>query len=214
MSEEIESRRMTDMEILMDEFQPVLAEMVEMSHRMHLIDQLAKILCPIETQTHKQIIEILGMRAADSRAILRTKREALICAVLDRKLRNGQLDSLYSSEPIAFEREVRLPCGNADRIIRHADETLTVVEVKAAGSRRDHAQGIGQILLYTAAVRAIRDAKDVRGMLVVGGKPDEWIESACKQAGIEYVVITNYETELEVRLAQAWMQGRELCGRA
>lgn len=197
-----------------DDFQTLLQETEEMSHRLHLVDQLAKLISPNETKTHKNVIEMLYLRDAESKCISSAKREALICAVLDKNLRNGRLDRLYHSDPIAFEREVRLPCGNADRIIRHADGTLTVVEVKASGSRRDHAQGIGQVLLYTAAVRATRDVKDVRGMLVVGGDPDEWIASACKQAGIEYVVITHFEADLEVQIANAWMQGKDACGRA
>ncbi len=156
----------------MTEIEAIVLDTEELSIRMRLVDMLATVICPGGLPSQKVVAEKIADRDAESACILRAKREALICAVFDKNLRSGNIDRLFFSEPVRFEREVRLPCGNADRIIEHADGTLTVVEVKAAGSRRDHAQGIGQVLLYAAAVRATRDVQDVRGMLVVGGSSD------------------------------------------
>lgn len=118
----------------------------------------------------------------------RTQGEAQVCALFDWAIYSEDTDVLgkLHTGVVSNRREVALPCGKADRVLMHADGTATVVEIKAAGSRRDHAQGLGQALLYAEALRAT-GVPDVQMALVVAGDADPWVESACKTAGVSYL---------------------------
>jgi hypothetical protein len=125
--------------------------------------------------------------------ILGRKNEDKICAIFDSMLHSENefvLSKLHHSIE-SFAKEFQLECGRCDRVIYHADGVVTVAEVKAKGSRRDHAQGLGQVLMYAAAAREQRLSNDVRMALVVGGEKDIWLESACKTAGVSYINISN-----------------------
>lgn len=111
------------------------------------------------------------------------------CAIFDLMVLSEDsyiVDHLHA-DIVSMRKEVRLPCGNADRVLHHADGTLTVVEIKARGSRRDHACGLGQALVYAAALRGETGAVDVRAAIFVGGEKDAWIASACASTGVTYL---------------------------
>lgn len=111
------------------------------------------------------------------------------CAVFDWIVQLNFSPEDFHPGIVRIQKEYRLPCGMADRVLWHEDGTITVVEVKGPGSRRDHASGIGQVLVYAEGVREVTRAPDVRTMLCTAGPRDAWIEAACDRAGIRYMPI-------------------------
>lgn len=128
--------------------------------------------------------------------------ESRVCALFDYLIGSGCLDGRFHAGITAIGKNVRLPCGFADRVLHHGDGSLTVVEVKQRGSRRDHACGIGQALVYAAALREVASATDVHPALVVSGNHDRWIADACATAGVAYINLPgDVETIIEEIIA-------------
>ena len=131
--------------------------------------------------------ELEDMLASQS-VIVERVGEKKTCAIFDMTVfeEDADIAKLSSSRIVSVEREATLPCGNVDRLLRHADGTITVVELKGKGSRRDHACGIGQALVYAACARETLGASEVRAALFVLGEFDPWIAQACETAGVSY----------------------------
>lgn len=116
--------------------------------------------------------------------------EAKTCAIFDYLINQGESAILKQfDDAVSVRREVKFECGFADRVVEHADRSITVVEIKPAGSRRDHMQGLGQALMYACAAREISMSNEVRAALFVSGDSDKWVEAACKSAGAMYICV-------------------------
>jgi hypothetical protein len=120
--------------------------------------------------------------------------ESKICAIFDYLVHNDDCLVIGRLHPgiQLIKREVRSSSGLADRVLHHADGVITVVEVKAAGSRRDHAQGLGQVLMYAATLREETNAPDVQCALFVGGDYDVWVAHACQSVGVTYINLPSH----------------------
>jgi len=116
--------------------------------------------------------------------------ENRVCAMCDYLVtRDSVLLGELRGDIVDVRREVRLPCGIADRVLTHSDGSLTAVEVKRRGSRRDYACGLGQAIMYAASLREMPCVPDVRAALCIEGLRDEYIAAACQDAGVTYINI-------------------------
>jgi len=158
-----------------------------------------------ETDASKETERMLRDSCADVQRIFPSVGENKICSVFDYMVLqtgNPVFDTL--SGFVSLRKEVRLPCGSIDRLVEMPDNVFVVVEIKGPGSRRDHACGLGQVLLYSSAVRSTMQCKDTKMMLVVGGDYDKWIEDACKSVGVEYVSISREAVDCLDKISYAW----------
>lgn len=112
--------------------------------------------------------------------------EARACAAFDAMTGLGSID--FASPVSRVEKELRVASLRIDRVVFHDDESVTVVEVKPDGCRRDVSHGIGQALMYAAAAVAAGLAKEVRPALFVSGEADPLIAEACRLGGVTYLV--------------------------
>lgn len=126
-----------------------------------------------------------------SQLILTKTNEAKTCAIFDYlTLTNSELLHKHFHSPIErLEKEFKLLTGNVDRVAYHNDGSITVVEIKGFGSLRDHAQAIGQVLLYAEAMRELKQSNQVYKAIVLSGNRDPWIEAVCKSSEIAYINI-------------------------
>lgn len=111
-------------------------------------------------------------------------------ALFDYAMANGGLHFSDVLHPgvIRSTREFVLQVGRVDRLLEHEDGSFTTVEIKPSGSRRDAAQGIGQAVMYAAAMRiALNDGRDVRPALFISSDHDQYIAAACDMAGVTYL---------------------------
>lgn len=116
--------------------------------------------------------------------------EEKVCAVFDHFARNSRfelLPEILSGGVSSIRKEVKLGSGYVDRLLLLEDGTAVVVEIKGPGSRRDHACGLGQVILYATEIR--ESYADVKMVLCCGGDKDRWIAAACRAAGVEYMNI-------------------------
>jgi len=128
--------------------------------------------------------------------------EDRICAMFDHLIMDQSHFPQLHPGVVEIHREFQLPCGRADRVLKHADGSFTVVEIKPAGSRRDQAHGLGQVILYASSMRAsLNSSADIRAALVVGASHDKEISEACNSAGVEYIAISQFEQRLIEKLA-------------
>ena len=140
------------------------------------------------------------------------KNEDRVCALFDIMFfdEGSALRKAISPHADRLFREVQLPCGRVDRVITHKDGSATVVEVKQRGSRRDIAQAIGQVLVYSGAIKSSGNYTDVRPAIFVPGDRDEWIENACQLAGIEYITIDDSIAAIEDEVASVIVEWRSV----
>lgn len=116
--------------------------------------------------------------------------EEKVCAVFDHFALNShfeELPAILGCGIISMRKEVKIGSGYVDRLIVLEDGTAVVVEIKGPGSRRDHACGLGQVILYATEIRD--SYADVKMVLCCGGDKDKWVASACRAAGVEYMNI-------------------------
>lgn len=128
--------------------------------------------------------------------LLNTKGRILenkACAIFDYMVASNEPLAGLHPGIVEVKKEMRLPCGHADRVLYHEDGTITAVEIKARGSRRDHVCGLGQALMYATALREITKSPDVRSVLFVAGESDPWVAGACASAGVGYINVSSAE---------------------
>lgn len=130
--------------------------------------------------------------------------EDRVCAIFDWLIQSESGINGIQNDVVAIHREFRTGAGFVDRLLVHADGTVTVVEIKGPGSRRDHACGLGQALVYAAAVREeMPKFHEVRSALFVGGEHDQWLSSACRVSGVAYECIGHKANKMIVEFAAA-----------
>lgn len=129
-----------------------------------------------------------------SQAILHKNGEAKICAIFDYLAykNDGLVRNYFKSDITNVHKEQHLETGIVDRVAHHKDGSVTVIEIKGFGSRRDHAQAVGQVLLYAAGMHELKQTNNVNKAIVVLGERDYWIELVCKAADIAYINIPRY----------------------
>lgn len=111
--------------------------------------------------------------------------EGRACAVFDFLIKSNQLAE-FESAPVSYEREFGVSGMRIDRLIRHEDGSVTAVEIKPRGVMRDMSHGIGQALLYAAAlVGAGIDA--VRPALFIPGPKIDLLAEAARIGGVQYM---------------------------
>lgn len=138
------------------------------------------------------VAPVLGLRglAGEDRA----------CAVFDFLIKSNQLGE-FESRPVEFEREFKVGGMRIDRLIRHEDGSVTAVEIKPRGVMRDMSHGIGQSLLYAAAlVRSGVDA--VRPALFIPGPKIDLLAEAARIGGVQYLYsdcsVASIEISMEI----------------
>lgn len=127
------------------------------------------------------------------------------CALFDYAMASGGMHFSGDLHPgvIRSTREFQLPIGRVDRLLEHDDGSFTTVEIKPSGSRRDIAQGLGQAVMYAAAMRiTLNDERDVRPALFVSSNHDPYIAAACDMAGVTYLHFSLDEQRLVSGLAR------------
>ena len=130
--------------------------------------------------------------------------EDRVCAIFDWLIQSDAgIPSLHPGVT-GISKEFQTRAGRVDRLLVHSDGTATVVEIKGPGSRRDHACGLGQALVYAAAVREeMPKFHEVRSALFVGGEHDQWLSSACRVSGVAYECIGHKANKMIVEFAAA-----------
>ena len=112
--------------------------------------------------------------------------EEKACEVFDFHFKTDNFE--FHSSPVSLVREYAVRLGmRVDRLIRHEDGSVTVVEIKPNGSLRDMAHGIGQALLYATALATDEPDTKVTPALFVPGKRNEIIAEACRLGGVNYL---------------------------
>lgn len=97
-------------------------------------------------------------------------------------------------EVVSVNRQVRIGRSIADILVRHADQSITLVEVKQRGlGLRDYCTGVGQL-----AYQAIMAASDfqtfhVRRVLAMPGQFPVDVAIACISAGVEMLPMPEVE---------------------
>lgn len=130
--------------------------------------------------------------------------EDRVCAIFDWLiLSEAGIPSLHQGVT-SVRKEFQTKAGRVDRLLVHSDGTATVVEIKGPGSLRDHACGLGQALVYAAAVREeMPEFQEVRSALFVGGEHNQWLSSACLVSGVAYECIGRKANKLIGEFAEA-----------
>jgi len=125
--------------------------------------------------------------------ISRLSGEAKACAIFDAMFVLGDISRELGSEVACCKPEVQVAGLRVDRVLYHEDGSVSAVEIKPVGSRRDMVHGVGQALLYAAALIESGEA-EVRPVLFVSGERDSLVAEACRLGGVEYV--TSESTKL------------------
>lgn len=119
------------------------------------------------------------------RNLNRLSGETKACALFDYLMMGGSLGE-FESPAITFEREFSVNGMRIDRLIRHKDGSVTAVEIKPRGVMRDMSHGIGQSLLYAAAL--VTSGHDlVRPALFIPGPKIELLAEAARIGGVQYL---------------------------
>lgn len=134
--------------------------------------------------------------------------EPRACAMFDLGVFEGDQFPELWPDVVASTPEYVLPCGRVDRLLTHADGSLTVVEIKPPGSRRDQAQGLGQAIMYAASLRAKMNSNvEVRAALFVASDLDQEVENACRSVGVTYLHMSWAEQVQTEKFARIMYQG-------
>lgn len=112
----------------------------------------------------------------------------------------GRLEELWGLPRIVRHRfEFAVAGGRIDLLLFHADDTATIVEVKAAGALRDVVAGIGQLCYYAAVIperfkASHRPIRAVRRLLCSTLTPEKAVPvmDACRVAGVIYGHLPTY----------------------
>ena len=116
--------------------------------------------------------------------------EARGVAVLDTmlRLRMGAVLPVLAVPVARIEREYRI-AGRyfVDRALFHADGGVTLIEAKDGATPREVVAGIGQALIYKAALERTGGHPRIDTALAVLHDPDEDIARACALAGVVYL---------------------------
>ena len=120
------------------------------------------------------------------------------CAVFDFLIKSHQLAD-FESDPVSFEREFAVSGMRIDRLVRHKDGSVTAVEIKPRGVMRDMSHGIGQALLYAAAlVGSGMDA--VRPALFIPGPKIDLLAEAARIGGVQYIYTDCSVASIEISM--------------
>lgn len=125
--------------------------------------------------------------------------EAKACAMFDYSMRAGHFYD-FESPAVSFEREFSVSGLRIDRVVRHEDGSITVVEIKPRGVMRDMSHGIGQSLLY-AALMASAGHDRVRPALFIPGPRIEILAEAARLGGVQFL-----HTECSVAATEVAME--------
>jgi hypothetical protein len=132
---------------------------------------------PPSTEALDIVDSVLGLRVLAG--------EDRVCAVFDFLIKSNQLAE-FESAPVSFEREFAVSGMRIDRLVRHEDGSVTAVEIKPRGVMRDMSHGIGQALLYAAAL--VRSGIDsVRPALFIPGPKIDLLAEAARIGGVQYI---------------------------
>ncbi len=136
--------------------------------------------------------ERLGLTDREKQLLHVPNGEAGACAVIRLMLVSGVLASTWDLPPITnWEQEFAFPRGRVDFALFHVDGSVSLVEVKNAGSDRDILCGIGQLSLYAIQAGQNLPRNKVRRILAVAidSAKSLHLDSACHLAGVTFECI-------------------------
>ena len=166
-----------------------------------------------KTESAKKIISDTVAVEKYLRQVIGSVGERRTCAAFDVMVALGGAEGFVrhpSLSPIkSMVREKSFPCGRVDRMTVHEDGSITLIEIKQQGSRRDIATAIGQVVMYGAAAKQLISATDYHLATCVSGERDKWIEAACESVGVEYITLDKQSHKIIDAMVEGYFQ--EIC---
>lgn len=140
------------------------------------------------TDTDREALFVrLGLGEKTKHLLRIPDKEAGACAILRLLLCTEKLAEVWELPAIVrWEQEFAFPRGRADFVLFHIDGSVSIVEVKPAGSDRDVLCGIGQLSLYAMQAGFGLRNTEIRRVLALADSfsRNKHNEEACKLAGV------------------------------